>query len=95
MSEKEEIRRKLAEVDELRARVKELENNPVNSWWSPKNRRENRRLMINVFAWMGVTYVIAAALGLPGTLGVLFPFLWAITAIAGSYLTDWLSRRRR
>lgn len=94
MSEKEEIRRKLAEVDELRARVKELESNPVNSWLSPKSRHEFRRQLIPVLSWMAVTYVIAAVLGLPGALGVLFPFVWAITAIAGSYLTDRISRRQ-
>lgn len=33
MSEKEEIRRKLAEVDELRARVKELERMPQAVWY--------------------------------------------------------------
>lgn len=51
MSEKEEIRRKLAEVDELRARVKELENNPSNYWWSPQNQREVRRLIPIGLVW--------------------------------------------
>lgn len=51
MSEKEEIRRKLEEVDELRARIKELESNPVNWWWSPQNQREVRRLIPIGLVW--------------------------------------------
>lgn len=51
MSEKEEIRRKLEEVDELRARIKELENNPSNYWWSPQNQRDIRRVIPIALVW--------------------------------------------
>lgn len=59
MSEKEEIRRKLAEVDELRARVKELENNPSNYWWSPQNQREFRRMLPIAIVWGLLIYPVS------------------------------------
>lgn len=48
MSEKEEIRRKLAEVDELRARVKELESLPQAVWYRHVSKHP----------WMNALYML-------------------------------------
>lgn len=62
MSEKEEIRRKLAEVDELRERIKELESTPYNQF--ARIVKARRKTVVFYYAGAFLLAVIASASGL-------------------------------
>lgn len=94
MSEKEEIRRKLEEVDELRARIKELESNPVNWWWSPQNRGEAGKIALFAIVWVVLILVVSSTLQL-SKMGDFYIVFLVIAAVAPGIVMEMISRRRR
>lgn len=98
MSEKEEIRRKLAEVDELRERVKELESTPYNQF--ARRVKSRQRATAFYFAGASIVAVTASTSGiwLQNTglfIAVLFTSVTVYAFIGFLLFSDRASRRRR